>query len=161
MIAQLVKQEVDAGLQTLVWTIFNAESDILSEELAKLGIEHDLLTGRSNRRQRAESIDRFVHGKSMVLISRASMLGYGKNFQCCGSMIFSAWNDSYEAFYQAVRRAFRDGQTKRLRVHLPICEELERETLDNILNKEAEHEAGIAEMETNYIAASKRLRLVA
>ncbi|HWA98891.1 MAG TPA: helicase-related protein [Pirellulales bacterium] len=150
-VANLVAQEVAAGLQVLVWTVFDAESTILSEELAKLGIEHRTLTGSDSRPDRLPILERFRRGLLPVLVSRAAMLGYGMNFQCCGSMIFNGWNDSYESYYQAVRRSYRYGQTKRLRVHLPVIRELEGEQLDNILHKQDQHEAAIEEMEQNYI----------
>jgi hypothetical protein len=160
-IAKLAADEVYSGLQTLVWTIFNAESDLLSDELAKLGVPHDLLTGKHSKAQRLDIIDRFVHGKSNILVSRASMLGFGRNFQMCRSMIFSGWNDSYKYYYQAVRRAYRDGQLHSVRVHLPVIEALEGDMLENILHKENQHEAAIAEMETNYIEATRRSRRAA
>jgi hypothetical protein len=86
------------------------------------------------------------------------MLGYGQNFQECGSMIFSGWNDSYESYYQAVRRAYRYGQTKHLRVHLPCIHLLEGDMLENIFSKQEKHEAAIEAMEKNYIKATKLLR---
>lgn len=155
-IAQLVRDEVDAGLQVLVWTIFDAESDILSERLTDAGVRHELLTGKTKESQRLTTLEGFRKGIVPVLVSRASMLGFGMNFQCCGSMVFSGWNDSYAAFYQAIRRAVREGQTKRVRVHLPVIEELEGDQLENILHKQDQHEAAIAEMEANYIAAVRR-----
>lgn len=156
-IADLIQREVADGLQVLVWTVFDAESDILVEQLRRRDFtEFDLLTGKTADSDRLEMLDRFRHGESRVLISRAQMLGYGMNFQCCGSMIFSGWSDSYEAHYQAVRRAHRYGQDKTLRVHIPYIEELEGAMLENILHKQDKHEAAIAEMEQNYIAAVQR-----
>jgi len=83
------------------------------------------------------------------------------NFQHCGSMIFSGFNDSYESFYQAIRRAVRYGQEKSVRVHLPLIEQLEGDMLENLLIKQAKHEAAIREMESNYLSAQKRLGLAA
>ena len=158
-VADLIRSEVAAGLQVLVWTVFDEETRILVERLAGLdGLE--VLTGDVADADRIPILDRFRTGASRVLISRAGMLGYGMNFQCCGSMIFNGWNDSYEQWYQAIRRAYRFGQTKALRVHVPIIAELEGDTLDNIFRKQAAHEADIAEMEANYIAANRSLGLL-
>lgn len=156
-VADLAAAESRDGLQVLLWTVFDAESTILAEELRARGIPFDLLTGATPDQERIEMLERFRHGQSPVLISRASMLGFGMNFQCCGSMIFSGWNDSYEQYYQAWRRAVRDGQTKRVRIHIPVIPELEGDMLETIFEKEGKHLAAIDEMESNYIAACKAL----
>ncbi len=162
-IADLISQEVAAGLQVLVWTVFDAESTILAEALTKLStaVPFKLLTGKTDAFDRLNILERFRGGDCPVLISRAAMLGYGMNFQFCGSMIFSGWSDSYEQYYQAVRRAVRYGQTKSVRVHLPVIPDLEGDMLDNVFRKQADHEAAIREMEENYIAARRALEQVA
>jgi hypothetical protein len=156
-VADLIQQEVTAGLQVLAWTVFDAESDLIADRLATLGVPFDLLTGKVKDDDRIEILNRFRHGESRVLVSRASMIGYGQNFQQCGSMIFSGWNDSYESYYQAIRRAYRFGQTKSLRVHLPVIHLLEGDMLENIFAKQEKHEAAIDAMEQNYIAAVRRM----
>lgn len=159
-VARLIESESrQLGLQVLVWTVFDAESTILAGCLRDLGIEHDLLTGKTAEADRLAILDRFRHGDSRVLVSRAAMLGYGQNFQQCGSMIFSGWNDSYESYYQAVRRAYRYGQTRALRVHIPVISVLEGDMLENLLHKQEKHEAAIAVMERNYIEATRKLRV--
>lgn len=150
-IADGVKAEVDDGLQVLVWTVFDAESTILSQKLTDAGVKHEVLTGATKPDERIRLTDAFCDGSLPVLVTRASMLGYGRNFQCCGSMWFSGWNDSYESYYQAVRRAVRYGQERSVRVHLPVIPELEGDQLDNIFHKQAQHEGAIVEMENNYI----------
>lgn len=164
-VADLIAKEVARGLQVLVWTEFDAETDILAKELAKhpkfkarFTRDLDILTGRTPKAERPQLIEEFRRGESRVLISRAKMLGYGMNFQNVGSMIFSGWTFSYEAFYQAVRRAFRHGQIKSLRVHIPVIPELEGQMLDAIGRKDRQNEAAIQEMENNYIAAMSSLR---
>lgn len=155
-VKRIVQRQVIAGEQVLVWTVFDAESAILATELNHLkGVE--LLTGETSEADRARILDGFRRGEVRVLISRARMLGYGMNFQNCGAMVFSGWTDSFEDFYQAVRRAVRHGQQKSVRVYFPIVRELEGDVFDNIRRKEAEFERSIAEMEEAYIAARKRL----
>lgn len=156
-VAELVRQEVAAGHQVLVWTVYDAESRILSDLLR--GVDFSMLTGRTAEVDRLAILENFRTGNLSVLVSRASMLGHGMNFQNCGSMIFSGWNDSYVNFYQAVRRAYRHGQTKSVRVHMPIIKELEGDTWDNICRKEGDHESGIREMEQNYLEARKALKV--
>lgn len=164
-VAELIAKEVAAGLQVLVWTVFDEEAAILDRALRshpkfspKAMKQLDVLTGKTSEKERVKILEAFRHGESRVLITRADMLGYGMNFQQCGSMVFSGWTFSYEQFYQAVRRAYRDGQTLSVRVHVPVIPELEGQMYEAIGRKQTQHEAAIAEMELNYIAAMKALQ---
>ncbi len=166
IVADLIVREVFDGHRVLVWTVFDAETVLLQEAISAAVKQRKkvtcdpqvgVLTGATAKRSRAEILDRFKAGGMDVLISRAGMLGYGQNFQACTSMVFYGWTFSYEQFYQALRRAFRFGQTQSLRVHLPIIPELEGQMYDAIVRKQGQHEAAIAEMEANYIAARTRL----
>lgn len=155
-VADLVRKEVKAGRQTIVWTVFDAESDLICEQLSAMGVDHDELHGKTNTADRVTVRNRFLKGDSPCLVTKPSLLGYGQNFQCCRAMVFSGFNDSYVQYYQAMRRAVRYGQKHRVRVHLPLVPELEYDMLENLLVKQAKHEAAIAEMETNYIRARAR-----
>lgn len=155
LVADLVLQEVAAGLSVLVWTVFDEETIILREALSSLdGVE--ALSGSTAKKARPAIIDRFRRGQSRVLISKASLLGYGLNFQNCGAMVFSGINDSFEQFYQAVRRAYRYGQTRAVRIHVPIVPELEGVIWKNVKAKQARFEHDVAIQEANYRKAIRR-----
>jgi len=156
-VADLVRDEASNGAQVLVWTVFDAECEILSELLAGRNVDHVTLTGKTKRADRLKAIERFRQGKLQVLVTRPQILGWGMNFQFVSSMVFSGWSDSYEQYYQAVRRSYRFGQTKRLRVHVPLIRELEGEQWENLLRKQAQHEASIDEMERNYLKARREV----
>ena len=81
----------------------------------------------------------FIHGNTEILISKPSILGFGINLQCCHQMAFVGLNDSWESFYQAVRRCWRFGQYNKVDVHL-ISSTLEGSTLENLKQKEARAE---------------------
>lgn len=157
--AGIIRDEVAAGAQVLVWTVFDAESQMLSEILDGFSDgflkvnDVEVLTGSTNDDERINILDRFRHGQTRVLISRARMLGYGQNFQFVKAMVFSGWSDSFEDLYQAIRRAVRHGQQDPVRVYFPVIRELEGETLANVQRKEADFERSIREMEENYIKA--------
>lgn len=158
-IAGLIESEVAAKLQPLIWTVFDEESELLAQSVPHLQLA--TLTGKTPAKQRLEIIEEYRHGRLNGLISKASMLGFGMNFQHCGSMIFSGWDDSYERFYQAIRRAYRYGQTRRLRVHIPYIPELEGMILDNIFRKQANFNADAERMERYYFDALNGLGVVA
>lgn len=81
-----------------------------------------------------------------ILISKPRILGYGLNLQACTRQIFSGLKDSYEEFYQAVKRSNRIGSTKPLNVHIPVTE-LEVPFVDNVLRKADRVEADTKEQE--------------
>ena len=78
------------------------------------------------------------HRKGRVLISKASMFGYGINMQHCARMAFVGLDDSFEKFYQAVRRCYRFGQERNVHVHLFTAEN-EGQILANLKRKEQAH----------------------
>jgi superfamily II DNA or RNA helicase len=141
------------GLQTLVWTVYDAETEILADLLAGAPFAVEALTGRTPKRERPAIVERFRTGRTRVLLARASMLGYGMNFQFAKAMVFNGWGFSYEQYYQAVRRLVRYGQADRVRVHVPLIPELEGQMWEAIGRKGRQHEEAIAEMEANYIRA--------
>lgn len=166
-VADLIRQEAAAGYQVLVWTVFDEESEIIEEAMREIDPAPDVsmkvwatLHGKQKPELRAETLDKFRRGEIDILISKAKLLGYGMNFQMCGSMIFSGWDDSFEQFYQALRRAVRFGNEQPVRVHLPFIYELEFAQLENVLRKETQFIEMIERQERAYIDAMKRMSLL-
>ena len=92
---------------------------------ALAGVNHTdvdaaVLSGKQPERERAAALEAFRRGEARVLISKASLIGFGLNFQFCRSMVFSGFDDSFERLYQAIRRSYRYGQTETVRVHLEL-----------------------------------------
>ncbi|MPN19372.1 hypothetical protein SDC9_166741 [bioreactor metagenome] len=79
----------------------------------------------------------FADGSLKALVTKPSICGFGMNWQVCHDMIFCGLSDSYEKFYQAVRRCWRFGQTMPVNVHVIISEK-EISVLENIRRKEAD-----------------------
>lgn len=84
-----------------------------------------------------ERIQAFTEGRARVIITKASITGYGLNWQHCSQMAFVGLSDSYEDLYQAIRRSYRFGQTRTVDVHL-ISADSEGAVLENIKRKEAQ-----------------------
>ena len=64
---------------------------------------------------------------------------------CVDKMIFCGLSDSYEQFYQAIRRCYRFGQKEQVDVYV-ITSEAESSILENIKNKQQNHELMSREM---------------
>lgn len=82
---------------------------------------------------------------NQVLVSKARMFGYGLNMQKCARMAFVGLDDSFEKFYQAVRRCYRFGQSRPVDVHIFTAEN-EGQILKNLKEKEQRHHQMSTEM---------------
>lgn len=127
--AELVNWSDDVWL---VWCDYNDESDVLKKKIDG-SVE---IKGADTPEQKAEAAINFADGKIHALVSKPSIFGFGSNFQNCHNMIFCGLSDSYERFYQAVRRCWRFGQTEAVNVYVIISEK-EINILRNIEHKQA------------------------
>lgn len=155
LVAELAIDESRRGRPTIVWTVFDEESEILCAELAAQasGVRVAALHGSMSDAARATALDDFRAGRVEVLVSKASLIGYGLNLQHAQAMVFSGFDDSFERMYQAIRRAYRFGQTETVHVHVPFVPELEGLMLTNVNRKQALFEADVSTQEINYRAA--------
>lgn len=85
--------------------------------------------------QKEEALLGFANGDFRVLVSKPSIAGWGMNFQCCRNMAFTGLSDSYEQFYQAVRRCWRFGQTRPVNCYV-VTDRTEGKVVANIRRKE-------------------------
>ena len=125
----------------LVWCHLNDESD----KLAKLIVNGTAIKGSDTIDKKERAINSFSDGSLRVLITKPSIAGFGMNWQHCNNMIFVGVNDSFEQFYQAVRRCYRFGQTKRVTVTV-IRSEAEGAVVTNMKRKEGQHQTMSNEM---------------
>jgi hypothetical protein len=79
----------------------------------------------------------FADGSVRVLVTKPSIAAFGLNWQHCARMSFVGLGDSYESYYQAIRRCWRYGQNRPVVVHI-ILSELEGQIAANVRRKEAE-----------------------
>lgn len=79
----------------------------------------------------------FADGSIRVLVTKPSIAAFGLNWQHCARMTFVGLSDSYEAYYQAIRRCWRYGQERPVDVHI-ILSELEGQIAANVRRKESE-----------------------
>lgn len=117
----------------LVWCDYNSESESLHKAIPE-SVE---VQGKDSPEYKAQTALSFAEGDIKALISKPSIYGFGMNFQNCHEVIFCGISDSYEQFYQAVRRCWRYGQNHAVNVHI-ILSEAEMNVLDNIKQKQAQ-----------------------
>jgi DNA modification methylase len=117
----------------LVWCNLNNESEELQDAIDG-AVE---VTGSDSDEKKCASMHDFIHGETRVLVSKPSICGFGVNLQCCHNIIFVGLSDSFEQYYQAVRRCYRFGQKHAVKVHI-ITADIEGAVVQNIKRKEKE-----------------------
>lgn len=155
VIAEIVRSDVAAGLQVIVWTNYDETAAMITRELAGGGLRVVTLTGATPKPERPGILDRYRAGEVDVLITRPKILGFGQNLQCCGSMVFADINDSFEQIYSCERRAYRYGQTKSVHIHAPIVRDLQDVVWENVQAKAARFQSDVETMEGLYIEAMR------
>lgn len=121
------------GEQWIVWAGLNDEADTLAKLIAgSVNVE-----GSWAPEAKAEALEAFQDGEVRVLVTKPSIAGFGMNFQNCSRMAFCGIGDSYESYYQAIRRCWRFGQTQPVQVHVVVSEP-EQEIVANVKRKERE-----------------------
>lgn len=128
----------------LIWTNLNKEGEAIRKAIpAAIEIE-----GADTAEYKASTSLQFAQGEIPILVSKPSILGFGVNYQVCSHMIFAGVNDSWEQFFQAVRRCWRFGQTQPVHVHI-IAASTEGNVLENLKRKEREANQMADEMVQN------------
>lgn len=117
----------------IAWVGLNQEGI----DLAALIPDCVLIEGSQTPESKAERLEKFIDGRVRVMVSKCSISGYGLNLQRCSRMVFVGLSDSYEQYYQAIRRCYRFGQTQRVEAHIVITEP-EEAVYENVLRKERE-----------------------
>jgi len=115
----------------VVWCNLNNESTAL-KNLIPGAVE---IRGSDSPEHKESAMLGFAAGDIRVLVTKPRIAGFGMNWQHCHNVAFVGLSDSWEAYYQAVRRCWRFGQDKPVRVHI-VTSELEGAVVANIKRKE-------------------------
>ena len=81
----------------------------------------------------------FSSGDVKILVTKPKIAGFGMNWQHCSNIAFVGLSDSYEQYYQAVRRCWRFGQKEEVNCYI-ITAETEGAVVANIKRKEQDAE---------------------
>ncbi len=134
--------------QVIIWVTFDAEGDHLASRIPN----STHLSGRTPRQVRDDTIEAFRHsnGPNRVLILKPSMFGFGLNLQACRIQVFSSITDSFERYFQAVRRSWRFGQKRPVNVYIPLTP-YDSAITQNVLAKQATYEEDTARQEQVFV----------
>ena len=120
----------------VVWCELNAESEMLTKAIDG-AIE---VRGSQTVEHKEASLAKFSDGEARVIVTKPSIAGFGLNWQHCSNMAFVGVTDSFESYYQAVRRCWRFGQKSPVDVHI-FASELEGAVVSNLQRKERDARA--------------------
>lgn len=118
------------------WVIFcdlNAEGDAL---------EHSIhgavqVAGSDDIDTKEARLEAFARGDIAKIVSKSSICGWGLNWHHCARMAFVGVTDSFEAYYQAIRRIWRFGQKRPVHIHI-FSSDAEGAVVANLKSKEAD-----------------------
>lgn len=145
LIADLVNG--DSGESWIVWCDLDEEEAALTSRIkGAIAVRGSMPADVKERRLLG-----FADGTHRVLVTKPSIAGFGLNWQHCARMAFVGLSFSYESYYQAVRRCWRFGQARPVKVHIAMAD-TERVIWDTIDRKAGDHDRMKAEM----VAAMKR-----
>lgn len=125
----------------LIWCHLNDEAELLTTLIdGAVNVQ-----GSDSQESKTRNLMGFSHGQVRVLCTKGKIAGFGMNWQHCANMAFVGMDDSFEKFYQCVRRCYRFGQARSVNVHIFTAEN-EGQILENIRRKEAQHHEMSAQM---------------
>jgi superfamily II DNA or RNA helicase len=133
MAAEIVNAEPDEPW--LVWCDMNDES----AELTKAINDAVEVKGSDSPEHKEKSIHGFGTGDVRVLVSKPSIAGWGVNWQHCARVVFVGLSHSFEAYYQAIRRTWRFGQTRPVECYV-VTGEQEGAVVKNLRRKQEDAE---------------------
>ena len=100
--------------QWIVWGLQNAETDKLNKMIPNsINVQ-----GSDKPETKSKNLIGFANGDFQNIITKTKIASFGMNYQNSCNMIFVSYDFKFEAFYQAVRRSYRFGQTKDVNVHI-------------------------------------------
>ena len=138
------------GNQWVFWCNLNTESAALAKSIGAVEV-----SGSTPEDERERICQGFIDGSIQYVVTKPSLWGYGLNLQCCHNTALVGLSDSWEDFYQLIRRFWRFGQTKQVNAHI-IISDMEGAVLANIMRKESDAKKMGQEMVNNMSEINKQ-----
>jgi hypothetical protein len=117
-----------------MWAGLNEESRLLTELFDGQCME---VKGSDSPEYKALTFEAFQDGEFNILVTKARIGGFGMNFQNAHNMMFFGLNDSWETWYQCIRRQWRYLQTEPVNVHV-VLSNVEAPIYQNVMRKDAQ-----------------------
>ena len=115
----------------ILWCGMNSEADALVDAIPGAVNVH----GSLDPDEKSRLLLGFADSEFDILVTKPSIASQGLNYQHCNRMAFVGLGDSFEQYYQAIRRCYRYGQTEVVYAHI-VLSDLETQIADNVRAKE-------------------------
>jgi DNA methylase/SNF2-related domain len=132
-----------AAGQVTIWCGLNDESTAIANALDMESTVE--ITGSDAIATKETKLLRFIDGDARLMVSKPVICGHGLNLQNAHTAIFVGLSDSWESWFQTIRRIWRYGQQEEVTVHVVLSEH-EHPILENIQRKEHEAEKMVSAM---------------
>lgn len=108
----------------IVWVKQNAESSAITKMISG-AVE---VKGSDKPEVKEKNLLDFADNKFRVLVTKTKIAQFGLNYQNCRNQVFASLDFSFESLYQAVRRSYRFGQSKDVRIYM-----ITTDTMGNVI----------------------------
>ena len=108
---------VDGRDPAILWCHLNDEGDML-ERMIPGAVQ---ISGKESDDAKEEKFLAFADGSARVCITKPKIGAWGLNFQHCAHVVYFP-SHSFESYYQAVRRCWRFGQKRQVKVDVITTE---------------------------------------
>lgn len=119
--------------QWIIWCGLNDEANVIAAIIP----DAVNVQGSDSIDRKTGAIEAFQNGDIRVLVTKPSIAGFGLNFQNAHNMAFVGLSDSWEDYYQCIRREYRFGQEYPVNVYIVLAD-IEDQIYANIMRKEAQ-----------------------
>lgn len=126
-----VAELVDDKEQALIWCHLNDEGNLLEELIP----DAEQVSGEDEDDEKEEKFLAFANGEILKLVTKPKIGAWGLNFQRCAHITFFP-SHSFEQYYQGIRRCWRFGQKRTVRVDM-VTTEGEKDVIANLQRKAA------------------------
>lgn len=116
--------ELIAAESTEPWIVW-VDTDYEADAVMALLPDAVEVRGSQSTEEKERKLVSFSEGRTRTLVTKPKIAGFGLNWQHCARQCFAGISFSYEAFYQAIRRSWRFGQTRPVQIHV-VCADTER-----------------------------------
>lgn len=138
-VAELVAAEPEEPW--VLWCGLNDEANALTQLIPGAVNVH----GSMSPEDKADLLLGFADGAFKVLVTKPGIASMGLNWQHCARHAFVGLSDSYEQYYQAIRRSYRYGQQRIVQAHI-VLSALEGQIATNVRRKEIEAARNTADL---------------
>lgn len=124
----------------VVWCDTDYEADAVMAALKGIPSVVEV-RGSYTPEKKEASLEAFADGSARVLVTKPSVCGFGLNWQHCARTVFVGRSFSYEAWYQAVRRFWRFGQSRQVDCFVVVAEG--EDAIGRVIDRKAADHAGM------------------